>query len=683
MRSSPGRPWRLPPRDPDALRLAIELGISPPLGRLLWARGFCTVDAARAFLHPSAPDPRLLPQVDIACQRLGQAKAQGERVLIFGDYDADGVCSSALLLEAFSTFGLDVSVHLPSRQDGYGLRAADVLGSGASLCVAVDNGTTAIQEVETLRAAGIDVIIADHHQPVGPLPPALAIVNPWTVGPDHPLRDLSGTGVAWGMVRVLGAHLGLAAPASLDLVAIGTIADQMDLAGPNRYLVRAGLEMITSTPRPGLSLLLRSNGVDGSPSPRDIAFTVAPRLNAPGRLGDPRPALDLLLCRDEPSAMVAVAVLQQANSDRQRLAGELLARAEAAASDEPQRGALVLASPDWPRGLLGPAAAALCERLGVPVLLAEMGPDGICRGSGRCPEGFDLTAALAACQEHLLRFGGHAQAAGFEVRSNALPALSEALSLAAGEPSGTVSAWEVDGELDPDELTIDLARECAELLEPFGAGNPEPLFRLGPVKVQEARRVGGTGRHLRLQVRAGAATLPAIAFDLGRWAAAVGATGGIELLGCPTVNRYRGRESLQLTVADLRPVGDWAGFLTAARSAVVREHPDRDTLAQAFRRLRSVCRQEPAWGQSEAILRQHLVGFAQPDAILIIFREAGLLTDAGLVEPTDGAKVDLRQSVRYRQAAEEHAALRAVEELLEGEAQLPVRNRDATRVRYA
>ncbi len=667
----------MPAESAEAAQLARALGISAPFGRLLWARGFRDTEGARAFLDARhLPRPDQLPEVDRASLRLCQAIGRRESILIYGDYDADGICSTALLFEALTAFGGRVQAHVPQRTDGYGLRSQVALEAGVSLCVTVDNGTTAVREVQELSRAGIDVVICDHHQPGPTRPPALAVVNPWVGGPDHPLVDLAGAGVTWCLIQVVAEDLGSAAPEGLDLVALGTIADVVPMNGPNRALVREGLRVMAKAHRPGLSALLHLAQVPPGavPETEAIAFGVAPRLNAPGRLGDPRPVLELLLARDAAAAQSRLATVEQANQERQRQSRELFAEVASYADREPHRDLLLLSAAGWPRGLLGPAAARLSEETGRPVLLGEIGVDGVCRGSGRSPAGFDLTAALARCKDALERFGGHEQAAGFEVTVDRLPELRRRLSdIASAHPWQELPAWEVDVLLHPEELTASLAMECVRHLEPFGPGNPEPLFAL-TVRVQGTRRVGQGGRHLRLEIQPGSHPVTAIAFDAGVWAAGAEAVGRIELLGRPTIHQYRGKDQLQFTVSDLRPESpDWERFLAATSARLIREHPDRETLAVAYRRLRSLlARGSVSPNALGRELASDPLDGVTADVALTIFREAGLVTDAGLSELPEGTRIDLRMSPRFRAAERERAVLHRVREAIRaGSSDLP------------
>ena len=663
------------PAPGPAATLAAELGLPPAVARLLVARGLSTPNLAGALLDPPAPaDPLALPGARSAVARLAAAGAHGERVLVYGDYDCDGVCAAALAMQGLSALGLRASVWLPARAEGYGMQAATLPGlaraAGASLVLAVDNGITAHAAVAAAAAAGIEVIIADHHPTDGTLPRAAAVVNP-VLAPGGPFDGLAGVGVAWALLQALAAELGASAPPAFDLVAIGTIGDVAPLLGCNRWLVRRGLaEMGGAAVRPGVAALLAACGVPPgrAPATRDVSHGIAPRLNAPGRVDRPHAAYELLMAGDAATAGARCAEVEGCNRRRQAMGEALAAQAEAAAcAGPPGARALVLADPRWHPGLVGPAASRLHDRFGVPVLLAGVGEDGLCRGSGRGPQGWDLAAALRACAHLLLRCGGHAQAAGFELRADQLEPLRQALQgLAPPVPEGAAPARHLDGELAPGELGLPLA-EALEGLQPFGPGNPEPAFLMRGAGVREAKALSAQGRHCRLRLGwpETGVDAPAIGFGLGLWTEGLAAVGPFDVVVRPEVDRYRGRALLQLVLEDVTPSGgDWGPFLAAARHGLARTHPDRDQLLAAFRRLRQLARGQ-ALPADPALLAELAPGCLPAQgaaaAALLIFREVGLLDDERRLHlPAEGRKVDLQDSARYRAA---EAARREVERL--------------------
>ncbi len=669
-----GKRWIVPPQArAEASPLAGELHLPPALAQLLWTRGHRTAAAAAAFLSPPALDPLTLPDMATAVHRLARAAAGGEGVLLFGDYDCDGICGTALLYEALGACGLRVAVHLPQRADGYGMQAGTLPGlaaaAGCQLVLAVDNGSTAHAAIAAAQAAGMEVLVAGHHQLDAEVPPALAVINPRRA-PRAPGGELAGVGVAWMLAQALAAALGRPLPPSTDLVALGSIADVVPLRAATRHLALQGLlAMAGPDLRPGLRAALVAAGVPPGqrPTARDISHGVAPLLNAPGRVGSPAPALDLLLARTEPAALAALTEVQECNRRRQELSAALLAAAEVAAAAQPAGSrALVLADAGWQLGLLGPVASRLSERWQIPVLLAEIGAGGLCRGSGRAPGGWDLTAALRQCAAHLRRFGGHAGAAGFEVTLESLDGLRAALTDLAPPETGAGREWALDGILNPDDLEVGLA-EALEALEPVGADNPPPAFLLQAVTAMEVRRLGRDQRHLRCRLRLrspAGRSVDAVGFDLGTWAAGIAAAGAVDVVVTPEVDRYRGRATLRLRILDLAPAeGGWRSFADAARRDLARTHPDREALAAIFRRLRTVTARRPGPLPPTLELLPHLVPACLPHAdgalaALEIFREAGLIDTAGcLVDPPPGRKVDLAVSARFRAGQQARHAL--------------------------
>ena len=694
------RVWTLP-SEPSAAwtqSMVTDLGIPALVARVLYARGYHTAAEASAFLDPpQPPDPMGLPGMPAALERLCRARAHGEGVLVYGDYDCDGVCAAALAQGALRALGWQARVHLPYRADGYGLRE-DTLVSLAQradcrLVLAVDNGSTAHAAIAAAARAGVEVLVADHHRLAADLPPATAVVNPLRA-PDSPFVFLAGVGVAWCLARSLGAAVGAEPPSDIELVAIGTIADVVPLRGANRWLVRAGLRAMAGPGvRPGVRALLAACGVapGSAPTERDISHGVAPRLNAPGRVDGPGAAFDLLSAPGEAEARAALAIVDQCNERRRAIGAEVLATAERALRalpSPPPPPAVVLADPGWHPGLVGPAAAVLAERLGVPVLLAAIDEQGLCRGSGRASPGWDLVDVLGRCASHLLRFGGHTQAAGFEVRLERLEGLRAAFTAecAAPQAAGRAPVLPLDGALEAGagDVRHDVAA-AMERLAPFGAGAPPPTFLLRGALISGAARMGETGRHARLRLRVTGAGAPAgsdrspawgrdapagevqaVAFGLGLWTEGFASGGPFDLAVQMTVNRYRGREALQLLVVDAAPSdGDWSRFLTAVHAAVPRRHPDRDGLAAAFRRLATLGRGGGPL-PPDTSLTAHLVPACLPDgeaaqAALAILRDLGILTDDGrFLPPPAGTRLDLEDSPRYRAAA---AARTAVAEL--------------------
>src|SRR3954453_6264947 len=523
----PDRDWQLrgpAPRDKVDL-LATEVGVSRTTASVLVRRGYDEAAGAGAFLEGELPahDPASFGDMAAACEAIGAAIAAGKRICVHGDYDADGICATAVAVLVLRELGADVSWHLPSRFDeGYGVgreTLTRLAGEGVGLVVTVDCGVTAVEEVAHARGLGLDVVVTDHHR-AGPELPDCPVVGPYSG--DYPFPELCGTGVAWKLGQaLLGAGSeGLARP--LDLVAVGTVADVVPLVDENRGLAVAGLRALARTQKPGLRELMRSARVD--PAAVDagaIGFRLAPRLNAAGRLGRPEAALDLLLTDEKQVAEQLAADLEQLNRDRQaveeRISREAVQTIEAWPESRRARSAYVLAGEGWHEGVIGIVASRLVERYHRPVVLIA-GTEGDWKGSGRSIPGFDLHDGLRDCASHLERWGGHRAAAGLSIAEQNVDAFAEAF---AEQAAGVLAEEDLDPVASIDavvargaDLSLDL---CAELrrLAPFGLGNPAPTLLAPGCGLAQLATVGD-GKHLRFRVRRdGRDAGSAIAFGQG------------------------------------------------------------------------------------------------------------------------------------------------------------------------
>jgi single-stranded-DNA-specific exonuclease len=506
--------------------LARELGLSEITASVLVRRGYYDPDEARAFLAGEQPlhDPLLLGDMAAACEAIRGAIAARKPICVHGDYDADGICATALAVLTLRELGADVSWHLPSRFDeGYGISGetlARLAGEGCGLVVSVDCGITAVDEVARAKALGLDVVVTDHHQPGERLPDCPLVV---TRPSDYPFPELAGTGVVYKLAQaLLGAEADVLRR-HLDLVALATVADVVPLVGENRSLVIAGLRALARTRKPGLRALMKTARVD--PAALDeasIGFRLAPRINAAGRLGHPATALELLLTEDAERAERLAYELETLNRERQAVEDRILREALAQVESWPEsrracRG-YVLADAGWHEGVIGIVASRLVERFHRPVVLVAGGDD-LWKGSGRSIGVFDLHAGLAACAEHLKRFGGHRAAAGLSIEPERVEAFADAF---AAHAHGVLPeealrpVAHVDAVLPRGcRLTLEL---CAELrrLAPFGLGNP-PVALLAPGCELSDLAAVGEGKHLRFRVRheTGQDAGSAIAFRLG------------------------------------------------------------------------------------------------------------------------------------------------------------------------
>ena len=535
-----------------------------PLPFLLSRRGVTSLDEAELFLGRrvmAGEDPLGLPGIAAAAGRLAQAVENGERIAIFGDYDVDGVTGSALLALCLEGLGGTVRVRLPHRtQEGYGLSAEAVTAvadEGARLLVTVDCGVGAVNEVEMARALGLEVIVADHHVPPARLPRAL-LVHPDLPGQGWPNRQPAAVGVCWRLaqaVELLLGRSGIARPEALALVALGTVADVVPLVGENRSMVREGLAGFPPQGRPGLAALaaqagLGARGVDAEA----IAFALAPRLNAAGRLDDANLALRLLCTPDPAEAQALAERLQELNRQRQHLTQEALDRAQEALGGREREAVTVVWGPEYPLGIAGLVAARLVEERGCPAVVANCS-EGVARGSVRSVAGFHVAQALEACADLLVRGGGHAMAGGFTAQAGQMPALAERLATlaAAALPTGGQAAMlSIEAEVPLPTLKGPLLPLLLGL-EPHGQGNPRPNLLAHNVGFERVEPLGD-GQHLRMWLRQDGVGWPAVAFRLGGWRDRIGERGdAVFSLRRDGWGRGRAAGLLELEIVDLRP----------------------------------------------------------------------------------------------------------------------------------
>jgi len=567
-------------------RLAAAAGVPAVVGRILWARGIRDAAAVQRFLEPGLdqlPDPFGLKGIEPAVERIRRALAAGEKISVYGDYDVDGVTSTALLVSVLRKLGGVVDFYVPQRLiEGYGLntQAMEKLAArGTRLVVSADCGVTAVDEVEAAARLGMDVVVIDHHTASQHLPRAVAILNPHQPGCTFPGRELAAVGVAFHLLLALRKRLREAGwfangqrtepnlREQLDLVALGTIADVVPLTGPNRILVHFGLKELARGARPGLLALKSVAHLAGEITAGDVGFKLGPRINAAGRLDDASVGVRLLLTEDLREARALAEQLDRANAERQELQARIVTEAiEMAAllGTPEQRRSLVVSSTGWHAGVVGIVAARLVEKFHRPALvLAE--EDGVAKGSGRSVEGFHLYDALARCSRHLTRFGGHKHAAGVTLDSSNIAAFSEALEAEARgklDPAQLSPRLRIDAELRPSEIGMHLAGQLRRLA-PFGAGNPEPVFICSELTAHEVRLLPdkkGTGPgHLKLKL--GESRGPGIAevdhpefdaigFSLGGTALLVGAR--LDAAFQLAVDSWNGVDRLQLKLKDLK-----------------------------------------------------------------------------------------------------------------------------------
>ena len=537
--------------------LAAALEVSETTATVLVRRGLHDPDEARAFLQcePPVHDPFLLGDMERAVERLRAAVTAGERICVHGDYDVDGISATAVAILVLRELGAKVEWVLPSRfEEGYGLAAETIdrlAADGVNLVLTVDCGITAVAEVARAKELGLDVIVTDHHRPGETLPDCPVVAT----RPSHyPCPDLCGTGVVYTLARALFYPGHAVLERTLDLVALATIADVVPLVDENRTLAAAGLRALARTRRPGLQALMQSARVD--PAAVDataVAFRLAPRINAAGRLGRPDLALDLLLTEDRAEADALASQLEDLNRERQgveeRILREATARVDALPPVERARRGYVLWDEGWHEGVIGIVASRLVERFHRPVVLVAKSGESW-KGSGRSIPEFDLHGGLAACSSHLHRFGGHRAAAGLSIETARLESLADAFGRHADEELAEVDLrplTKIDAIVPASELTLDLAQEL-DRLAPFGLGNPEPTLLVASVEATGAGTVGD-GKHLRFRVlQQGRDGGSAIGFGLGGQLERLESSGRLDVAFRLKENRWNGTIAPQLVV---------------------------------------------------------------------------------------------------------------------------------------
>ena len=521
--------WVLPGASDEAAvtALASELHLPPAICELLIRRGFDTAESAKRYLRPRLDqlhDPALMLGMATAVERLVRAIRGGERIVVHGDYDVDGMSSTAVLLRTLRTLGGTAVPFIPRRiEDGYDLTMAGVtaaIAAGARVLVTCDCGTNALAPVEAACTAGIDVIITDHHLPSGPLPKCLAVLNPKQDGCEYPDDDLAAVGIAFKLALALTRAMGgdeNEVYKLLDLVALATIADVAPLRGENRVLARAGLKVMKESPNPGLRALMRSSGLEGKPlNAGRIGFILAPRLNAVGRLGHALRGVELLMSESEHEANEIARELEELNRIRQDVDRKTLARARELLEevDLDATYGIVLAEEGWHPGVIGIVASRLLEEHGRPVLLIALDGE-VGKGSGRSISAFDLHGALSDCRDLLIRFGGHRAAAGVTIAREDVPELARRfneLALAQLTVGDLAAEVRVDLELPLSEATFEL-EGLLRHFEPFGPSNPTPVLVSRGVRLAAPARVMGDG-HLKLRLRTESGEIEAIGWGM-------------------------------------------------------------------------------------------------------------------------------------------------------------------------
>lgn len=644
------RKWEVRPLDKErAAAFAQTYGVPFFLAMLMNIRGLDDAAHLREFLGEGEPlsDPFLLKDMDKAAARITRAVDNMEKIAVYGDYDADGVTSTAMLYSYLETRGADVIFYIPQREgEGYGMNIGAVeylKEQGVSLIVTVDNGISSVQEVARANELGIDVVVTDHHRPQEILPDAVAVVDAYRPDDTSPYKHFSGVGIAFKLLMALEDGAGDVEDlleAYSDLAAIGTIGDIVPLTGENRTLIRAGLERLSQSDRPGVQALLENAGVAGKAlTSTNVAFTLVPRINATGRMGAPERAVRLLISGYEEEAEVLSEEICADNEERRRVEAEI---AEAAFADIEAKGymkdrVVVVDGENWHHGVIGIVASRVTERCGKPCMIISRG-ETEAKGSGRSIEGFSLFEAICACGDLLIKFGGHPMAAGITLKPENIEAFRKRINQYAAEhfpqmPTQTVT---LDCKLNPAALSVSMAQSLTQL-EPFGNGNPQPVFGLFNMELSNVTPVGGGG-HLRLTLEKNGAVITAMRFNTKPEELPYHIGDKIDLAVQLEAREFRGQPSLTVIVRDMKfaafntekNIASLASFEKWQRGEVLsaedknRLYPDRACLAAIYRALRTVNGKETdqVWFVSQ-FGKDMTLGLFK--TALLVFEERGLV----------------------------------------------------------
>lgn len=608
------RKWEVRPLNKErAAAFAQTYGVPFFLAMLMNIRGLDDAAHLREFLGEGEPlsDPFLLKDMDKAAARITRAVDNMEKIAVYGDYDADGVTSTAMLYSYLETRGADVIFYIPQREgEGYGMNIGAVeylKEQGVTLIVTVDNGISSVQEVARANELGIDVVVTDHHRPQEILPDAVAVVDAYRPDDTSPYKHFSGVGIAFKLLMALEDGAGDVEDlleAYSDLAAIGTIGDIVPLTGENRTLIRAGLERLSQSDRPGVQALLENAGIAGKVlTSTNVAFTLVPRINATGRMGAPERAVRLLISGYEEEAEVLSEEICADNEERRRVEAEI---AEAAFADIEAKGymkdrVVVVDGENWHHGVIGIVASRVTERCGKPCMIISRG-ETEAKGSGRSIEGFSLFEAICACGDLLIKFGGHPMAAGITLKPENIEAFRKRINRYAAEhfpqmPTQTVT---LDCKLNPAALSVSMAQSLTQL-EPFGNGNPQPVFGLFNMELSNVTPVGGGG-HLRLTLEKNGSVITAMRFNTKPEELPYHIGDKIDLAVQLEAREFRGQPSLTVIVRDMKfaafntekNIASLASFEKWQRGEVLsaedknRLYPDRACLAAIYRALRTV-----------------------------------------------------------------------------------------------
>ena len=636
--------------DARAVNALVSGGYAPLAAMVLSSRGIQSKEEARKYLDCNAPlpDPFLMTDMDLAAGRVGLAMAMGEKIAVFGDYDVDGITSTCLLTDFLRRHGADVISYIPGRlEEGYGLNPIAIhqlSREGVKLIITVDCGITAVAEAQLCRELGIDLVITDHHECKQTLPYAAAVVDPHRPDGGYPHKNLSGVGVAFKLAAALCGDQEEVLRDYADMVCLGTVADVMPLQGENRVFVARGLESLKHTRRPGIAALMAESGCDPKTiSAASIGFMLAPRINAAGRMGRIELAVELFLTKDPVRAAEVAKALCELNRQRQSVESEIYNQAVGMLPTGQPPEAIVLADESWHQGVVGIVASRIAEEYACPTFLICLdGEHG--KASSRSHGGFNLFASLTTLSSLLESYGGHELAAGFTITRSNIPEFRKQIcSLAAGYYQDDIprTVLDVDCAIPAELLTIPNI-DSLSVLEPCGNSCPKPVLLMKGLTIERITMVGG-GRHMRLRLRAGRASINAIYFSVTPEAVSVQTGDLVDVAFTPQINEYRGERTVQMNVLDIRPCcqaecsPDTSDYAALHRGKLDRRVaasllPERAMLAMVWRYLAA---SPSAIQESPICLCRKIVRWAgKPMSLSQLMTCLDIFQDVGLMEIT-------------------------------------------------
>ena len=644
--------WAIAPLDKErAAQIAERHSIPFFLAMMLDIRGIRSDEEIDDLLRGTGElsDPYLMKDMDKAVARIRRAVDGFEKIAVYGDYDADGVTATAILYTYLETVGADVCYYIPQREgEGYGMNCSAVRtlhDQGVKLIVTVDNGISSVEEVSLANRLGVDVVVTDHHRPHEQLPDAAAVVDAYRDDDESPFKDLCGAGVALKLLIALeDGDAESILEEYADLAALGTIGDVVSLTGENRLIVQVGLRSIVQGGRPSISALLGSDG-SRQITAGDLAFTAIPRINATGRMGSPERAVRLLCSEDEDEAQALAEEINEENLLRRQVQAQISEEAMAMIENDPKlqfSRVIVVCGDGWHHGVIGNVASKVTERYGKPCYVISRDGESA-KGSGRSVEGFSLFDATFSCARLLERFGGHPMAAGLTIRSEHIDEFREAINAYAKKvcPEMPAMAVQLDCRLNPAAVSVTMPRDL-QALEPFGAGNPKPMFGLFGMELREITPVGG-GKHLRLTFRKSGSFITAMQFGLGPedFPFAVGSR--VDLAVQLELREFRGKQELTICIQDIRLAGisdeeyihTWRLYeklcrretLTAAEAGELT--PSREELAALYRRLMALGGRPCSVQTLLEALSEQRVTLGKLFVCLDILEERGLIVPDG------------------------------------------------------